>query len=145
MWNPLCEGEKDSYPQPNKQGRLVCPVCKKNKVGEPHVFVVLNGGALYGTEMSAGPHKKMKGFLEFIYHDDDKYVHQRDGIANGVKYGQFDIYTCSIKCMRKLINKRLDTFEAAVKKEYTLTDKQKRDRSRRYFRKLEKELEQENL
>ena len=108
----LCNNN-NSYPN-----KALCPVCKKKKVFEPHEFVVLSGGCMKrtGKQSASMAEEEYEGFLNFHYHNDDDDIHAISTMADEVKFGQFQIYTCSVQCMRTLLNKFLDDIEKDVKR-----------------------------
>src|SRR5215510_4409415 len=61
---PLVRGERGAYPQ-----KPLCPICRRNKVFEPHSFAVLAAGAL--MEVRRGNSvldDRLRGFLSLTWH-----------------------------------------------------------------------------
>jgi hypothetical protein len=118
--NPVLIGKIAIYPN-----KAVCPWCKKKKVFEPHTFVILSGGSLSkdSNKSYSAPTKELKGFLYLLWHGahDSGEGDKRDTgiiypLANEVEGGYFNIYFCSVKCLREYLNYSLDEFENKVKK-----------------------------
>ena len=119
MKYPLID-QNDLYPE-----EPLCPICKKNKVFEPHNFVVLEGGALYTDERGDSLFPEgMKGFLDLIFHghhhenieDDKKDIYESLYIVKESNSGQFSLYFCSTDCLRNFFNQLVDEFEKKIKK-----------------------------
>jgi hypothetical protein len=120
---PTIDGKKGKTDFPDKS---ICPVCKKNKVFEPHSFAVLDGGALLMNRKKdeGGPSPNMDGFLNFIWHGAhdgdigiDSEVDALLPIADEVRGGQFDFYFCSTNCLRTFLNKCVDELENRIEKQ----------------------------
>jgi hypothetical protein len=117
---PVVKGNTSNFPI-----KALCPWCKKNKVLEPHSFAVLEGGALLMNRKtnSGGPDDKMEGFLCLSWHGahdggigKDRAIGAFIEIVNDVRGGQFDLYFCSIKCLRSFLNFCLDELESKIEK-----------------------------
>lgn len=94
-------------------GKSKCPMCGKSLIGN---FVMICGGAMYGTRKSAGTHDKMLGFLDIICHFDDKEHFSSVSVVENSAMGQFDIYACSHDCLRELIMGLIDASERKYRK-----------------------------
>lgn len=125
---PIPIDNKKFSPDPKKSKR--CPVCKKGNVFHPKSHASISGGALL-----LGPREKMgvrtvkktralKGYLWFDFFRDRKEVAASDEmfesyisvpLAVDVVGGQFELFFCSINCMRVFVNSRLDELETKVK------------------------------
>ena len=118
---PTLGGLIDHYPE----GPL-CPWCRKNKVSEPHSFAVLSGGALLmNREKDTGlPDDNLDGFLSLSWHGahdegegEDSDIDANVDVARGVRGGQFEMYFCSISCLRSYSNHCLDQLEKEIRAE----------------------------
>ena len=116
---PLVKGRQLFCPR-----RPLCPVCKKSKILEPHSFAVLTGGALImdRRRRNGRMDDALDGFLDLVWHgshDGGEGIHPetsaRVTIADSVRGGQFDIYVCSTRCLRKLFDEWVDRLEDALK------------------------------
>ena len=103
-------GEGQAYfPQGN-----TCPMCGKDILGN---FIELQGGALLKTgKNTASCSDRLTGHLCMIAHYDDDDIYKHVDIAEDTKDGQFDIHTCSIECMKKLLCKALDKLQVKMDK-----------------------------
>jgi hypothetical protein len=113
--------KKDEYYYPAK---ALCPVCKKNKVLEPHSMVIFSGGAclMDKKRKNGGPDSSMDAFLTLAWHGahDQGIGKKRDqykvmDIVEDVKGGQFEFFFCSVKCFKKWINQIIDDFQKKIK------------------------------
>lgn len=109
-------------------GELICPSCGVRRVGEPHQFVALVGGAMImdRTSRSGGPSDDLDGFLSLDWHP----AEESEGsaaesvssthpgfslpLAQGVRGGQFGFFFCSVQCLRQFLNELLDSMEARI-------------------------------
>ncbi len=116
---PFAKGNRTYTPT-----KAVCPICEKAKVLEPHTFIVLSGGSclMDRKEDSGGPDDSMDGFLHLTWHgahdDGEGRYRERGGglvLADGVRGGQFSLYVCSPKCLRKLFRNWVGELERAMK------------------------------
>jgi hypothetical protein len=98
----------DKYSFPNKEA--ICPICKKNKVFEPHEFAVLEGGIPLTSNS-----KKRDAYLYISFHSHTKFVRYIP-IAIDVNMGSFEMYFCSTKCLRGFFNQLVDKLEINIKK-----------------------------
>jgi hypothetical protein len=116
---PVAEGSHWSFPTD-----FVCPMCQSKRVGEPHEFVGLSGGAASEASDCA------EGFLAI-------YLHPREGppfgpdavagqaasetegaeleIVRDTHVGQFDLYFCSTDCLRRFLNECVDELERSLR------------------------------
>ncbi len=122
MKYPLLKDNRSKYPI-----RQQCAWCKRSKVAEPNSFAALVGGALYINRKTGdgGPHDKLDGFLDFIWHGADtkeggvgKYpnTYEVSAVAKNVRGGQFELLFCSTKCLRALLNDAIDNLEKRAKR-----------------------------
>ena len=96
---PVLTGDKNSYPT-----RAICPKCRKRKVFEPHSFAVLSGEA--GLDLTwHGAHDQGIG--------EHRDIHVGVSVVRDV-IGQFDLYFCSMKCLRAFLNDCVDELEARI-------------------------------
>lgn len=102
---------------------FICPICRKNRIGEPHSFAVLQGGAmLYDEEGDSIFPSNLKGFLELIWHGhhDDDIEDEDSDISSFLKIveesseGQFGLYFCSTACLRAFFMKLVDDLEEQI-------------------------------
>jgi hypothetical protein len=99
---PLVKDKQDIYPDNHK-----CPICNKQFNDD---FVTFNAGALINNKIP-NPNIKIGAFGLFSLHYDSKNKHNSVNFAEDVKLGQYEIYTCSIKCMKKLFNNIIDSLK----------------------------------
>lgn len=98
----------------------LCPWCRRQRVLEPHTFVALIGGGLLMNREKGcgGPSDVIDGFLDLAWHEAHSSDEEGNGcgfpIAQDVRGGQFGIYCCSVRCLRKLLNRLLDDFDQAI-------------------------------
>ena len=110
---PIIKGEDPPfYPRDR-----ICPVCKEELGGQ---FVVINGGALWmdHTTESGGMHENMEGFMSIHYHGDHnkgEHAFVSLDVIEGSSMGQFDIYVCSAKCLRKFFEVLVRKFEEKIR------------------------------
>lgn len=118
MKMPLAKGHKSTYPQ-----KPLCPICKKARVFEPHSFAVVAGGALLmdRKRRNSRMNDALDGFLDLVWHgahDSGKGVNQKTyavvPIVDAARGGQFEIYVCSLRCLRRLFSEWVDSLEGAV-------------------------------
>ncbi len=124
---PAVKGRSSSFPK-----KALCPWCQKNKVLEPHSFVVIAGGAflMNREEDSGGPDDNMDGFLDIIWHGAhdggegrDREIGATVQIAKDVIGGQFELYFCSTKCLRPYLNFCVDELEKKMRKQKLQSNK----------------------
>lgn len=117
---PVIDRRNQKYPK-----RPVCPICKKNKVWEPHSFVVLWGGAIEkkGRDHyeSTIENANIVGVLNLDWHgahDDGEGEFREIGITVDIvdkaTGGNFDLYFCSTSCLREFLNKAVDALEQGM-------------------------------
>ncbi len=106
---------------PAPGGSPLCPWCREHKVGEPHSFALINGGALLrGQDGSATISDTLSGFLILRWHG----AHLEDGgtgpfpdscamvdVADDTPSGQFEFLFCSTSCLRAFLNHLVDRLE----------------------------------
>lgn len=89
-----------------------CPICSKPFNGD---FVTVNGGALKvinAKEATMFAKGEAEVFLGLNVHKDSTKTYGEVTLAERNRaHGQFEISACSIRCMRKLINRWLDAAE----------------------------------
>jgi hypothetical protein len=116
---PLIEGSASSYPS-----KALCPACRKGKVFEPNSFVVMSGGALLMNRRrrSGGPDASLDGFLDLVWHGahdcglgEHREVFFSMPIVKEVRGGQFDLYFCSTRCLRRFLSMLVDALETRMK------------------------------
>lgn len=79
-----------------------CPVCKKRMNSD---FICFTSGALMRTgKDSFVMDETLMGFGGFSKHYDSTEEYKSVMLADYAKNGQYEIYTCSIKCMKELFN-----------------------------------------
>ena len=128
---PLIKQESD-YPKDS-----ICPVCGKNKIGEPDSFAVLQGGAmLYNDEGDSIFPSNLMGFLELVWHghhddgieDEDSNISSVLNIIDNSTDGQFGLYFCSTACLRKFFMELVDDLEQQV-----VITKNKKETSKQFW------------
>jgi len=112
---PVAHGSQFSFPS-----NFVCPMCESKRVGEPHEFVGMSGGAASASGESG------EGFLTIFVHPrevppfgpppaEGEPLTQGDGaeleIVRDTTSGQFDFYFCSTSCLRRFLNACVDELE----------------------------------
>jgi hypothetical protein len=96
----------------------ICPICNADRTKLGSSFFVLHGGALKKVnEEFFISTDDLVGFLSLSYHpgEDSKVSGATLDIVENSRLGQFDIYFCSIDCMRAFFNKSIDKLEAKLK------------------------------
>jgi hypothetical protein len=124
--------EKESWPDYKRRGKRKFSqcICGKKHIFEPHTFVTLDGGALAikgdsSTKLPKGV--KLKGFLDMSFHGghgcqhrgcDEKpdNRHAITFIALEATDGQYEMYFCSTRCLRKFLNAAVDDLERKIGK-----------------------------
>ena len=101
---PLIKG-KMVYPHKNLNK---CPVCGNKLSGN---FLAFGVGALLGDKDTRSMDKKMFGFATMHVHFDRDDYYQLEDLIEDAPNGQAEIYTCSFRCMKKLINDFIDEAE----------------------------------
>ncbi len=101
------------FPQDHK-----CPVCSK-PFGEPNSFACIMGGAMKQVSKNLQEmDSELSGFLNISFYSS---YSRGKGPRGGVRTrelvvdswnGQFDIYFCSIPCMKKFFDDMFDEMEA---------------------------------
>ena len=101
---PVAEGEHHCFPRDS-----VCPICRQQRVGEPHRFVGLSGG-------SAAHNLCGEGFLAIFVHPRDESSERgaEVEIVRDTSIGQFDLCFCSTLCLRRFLNQCVDELEARL-------------------------------
>ncbi len=100
---------KPFYPSEN-----ICPICNTDRRLSSSEFYVLNVGALEKVSKNTSMMSdKLEGFCHISYHpgEDSEENGFKVDIVEAAKCGQFDIYFCSINCMRTFFNTIVDTVE----------------------------------
>lgn len=110
-----------------------CPMCGY-RIGEPHQFVTFNGGALFSNDKYSIMDKRLEGFLDMHFHGahdcgagyPSGKCRKRDikkrgleatvRLADKSKYGQFEFYFCSTKCLRLFFNACVDRLETKLER-----------------------------
>ena len=114
---PVIQSSPNYFPQDG-----FCPWCRR-KIGEPHSFVELGGGALLKDRKSkiAGPSDQMEGLLTLTWHGahDDGEGEDRDFdaityLVEFVRGGFFGIYFCSTTCLRAFFNFCVDELDRDI-------------------------------
>ena len=114
--------KKSMYPE-----RAICPICRKNKVLEPHSFAYLWGGAMekkgrdyYSSEIESN---RILGVLELAWHgahdDGEGEFREIDSsvkIVDNAAGGNFSLFFCSTSCLREFLNKAVDKLEKEIGK-----------------------------
>jgi len=86
-----------------------CSLCGVKRI-DSSLFYYIMGGALYGKKNNCGMNKKMFGFLTIgIHNHKGKHL----DIVESSWDGQFDLYFCSKKCLKKFFNDIVDRLEHA--------------------------------
>ena len=98
------------YPKNGK-----CPVCNKKLGGN---FVTFCSGALFKVDknQSIMDGDKLDCFGVFAIHFDKTDTYEHLQLAVDTYIGQYEIYTCSIDCMKTLFCRFLNDLEAKSKK-----------------------------
>jgi len=119
------KGRQSHWPK-----KPLCPVCRKQKVFEPHSFVVLGSWTLLAdpdgkTAKAAGD---LDVSLELLYHGahdsgigDRRDIMVSSKIAESVHGGQVEFYFCSPQCVKKFLCDWVDEFEQKIEKEHNHT------------------------
>jgi hypothetical protein len=89
----------------NKMANHNCIHCKKKLKGN---FVVFNAGSI--------AHDGSDGFCVLNVHFDKDTIYNSLSLVEGSPMGQFEFYSCSIKCMKKFFNSIFDEMEKRLKK-----------------------------
>ena len=134
---------KSNYPRKAK-----CPVCNWRRIYDENCNIVLAGGALFkkGEAIPYGiPVDQMEGFLSLSYMEDIKDEKGRvylagaeTRIVDNSQMGLFYLHFCSIRCLRKFLNKCIDDFEQRIEKERKRIDREilNKNRKRKKKRKM---------
>src|SRR5688572_9906233 len=111
------------YPAVFPVADFLCPWCRAHKIGEPHSFAELFGGALRRTgKDSYSQDSNLAGYLELGWHpqEGDKEFDANFCFSIRLAYrthaGQFAFYFCSTACMRAFLNFCVDELESTVAK-----------------------------
>lgn len=93
-----------------------CAACGQTRVGEPHGFAFLNGGALKRIDKRTSvPSDELEGFLAVGYHGahggTESEASAMVSVAEEVPTGQFEYYFCSTLCLRQFLNGCVDELE----------------------------------
>lgn len=86
-----------------------CPICQKKFNCK---FVCFNAGALLQKDNGATMDENMIGFGVATYHNEDECISLY--IADNAVNGQFEIYACSIDCMKKIFEKYFDKLKEMI-------------------------------
>ena len=114
---PVIKKSPNYFPQDG-----FCPWCKR-KVGEPHSFVELAGGALLEDRKSkaAGSSERMEGFLTLTWHGAHDQGEGEDRDFDAITYlvefvrgGFFGIYFCSTTCLRAFFGFCVDELDRDI-------------------------------
>ena len=121
---PIVKGKSDHWPK-----KAVCPICRQNKVLEPHSMAILMAGALLmdRTEDCGGPSDDMDGFLSLHWHGahdggkgEDPEIGCEVDIIQDCVGGQAELYFCSTKCLRQFLNWCVDELEGKIEEKRTM-------------------------
>src|SRR5262245_3403551 len=92
-----------------------CLTCGRTKVHEPHGFAFLNAGALRKIDKrTSAMAPDLEGFLGLGYHgahDKKSSPSAYLSVAETAKFGQFEFYFCTTKCLRSFLNVCVDELE----------------------------------
>jgi hypothetical protein len=117
---PVAQGSQSFFPT-----NSVCPICEAKRVGEPHEFVGLSGGAASESGENG------EGFLTIYAHPQEvppfaspqvvgAPIGQSEGaeleIVRDTNFGQFDLCFCSTSCLRRFLNTCVDELERTLRK-----------------------------
>ena len=135
---PFLKGSVWFYPK-----NSLCPVCKKNKVLEPHSMVVFEAGACCANSRVKD---KIEGYMDIAWHeghglDQKGRKFNRSAqivLAEDVKGGQFSFYFCSFKCFRKWFNGLIDNLEKQMKNPKIVDEKAELWKFNKYMKKFSK-------
>lgn len=97
----------------------ICPICGTDRTTLDSEFYVLNGGALKKIDTETYTHDENAiGFLNFAYHPaiNSKRLGKTIDVIEYSKNGQFDIYFCSINCMRTFFDLIIREIETQANK-----------------------------
>lgn len=116
---PVAKGGKVFFPK-----EALCPVCKAEKVLEPHSMAIVNLGAMLMTNRETGSgmmSDDLDGFLRFAWHGAhdgglgrDPGIEAHVEIVQDARGGQADLYFCSTECLRKFLNACVDELERRI-------------------------------
>ena len=121
---PIVKGKRCYWPT-----KAQCPICRKQKVYEPHSMAILSSGAclMNRKEKYGGPSNKMDGFLSLMWHGAhdggkgrNKEICCNVDIMRNVLGGQGEAYFCSTSCLRKFLKHCVDMLELKMRKERKL-------------------------
>jgi hypothetical protein len=112
-----------NYPLINKTEQFpdnpICPICNKNKILEPHDFIVLDCGALLLNKNGDSIfNENLNGFLSLILHGhhNNKETYFEFPVVKDSRQGQFSLYFCSTDCLRAFFNNLVNDFEQEILK-----------------------------
>jgi hypothetical protein len=104
--------------KPIKANNKTCPICKKKFFGS---FIVINGGAMQyahtGNPLNDYDYsytmldKLDIAFLRILNHGPNEVIQSVDIIKSSPS-GQFDLYLCSIDCLKKLFDNIIDELKS---------------------------------
>ncbi len=104
---PIAAGDDDCFVS-------VCPSCGRD-TAEVDGLISLQGGAHLMSEdrRSGGPSDRLAGYLMTFVQEtiDGRFVEQRNMIVDNIRGGQFNIFWCSLGCMRQSLNDIVDELE----------------------------------
>ena len=117
---PVIDGDKN----PSFDARQ-CPVCGQGGMHEPNSFAFINVGANkpFGED-SMVPADETEAFFTIGWHGAHSDMNGIGSspdtggeveITKDVPGGQFEIYLCSTKCLRKFFNDCVDKLESKIK------------------------------
>jgi len=119
---PLIKCRQDYFPIAKTGVR--CPICKVGRIMEPHSFACLNGGALaLDRRRRNSVDAILSGFLDITWHGahtEHKGVgalpdtYERVSLVEDSHTGQFELYFCSTKCLRKFFNQWVDALDGKL-------------------------------
>lgn len=121
---PLISGDDGDWQKPLEN--LICPICQKNKIGEPHSMVILNGGYYLGPQYY-GPARGKKQITQYwgaIWHGahDTGEGPWRDlfipiNVVDDLTAIEHRLIFCSTDCLRQFFNLFVDEIDARIQRE----------------------------
>ncbi|MBI4529015.1 MAG: hypothetical protein HY695_34895 [Deltaproteobacteria bacterium] len=103
-----------------------CPVCRTEKVLEPHSMAIVNLSAVLMTNRktrAGSMSDDLEGFLRLIWHGahnggtgPDAGTEGSLDIVEDARGGQADLYFCSTGCLRQFLNECVDELERRIEK-----------------------------
>ena len=104
---PLISGDDDCFVS-------VCPSCGRNTAEVDGLFSLQGGAHLMSEDRrSGGPSDRLAGYLMSFMQKtiDDRFVNEQNMIVDNIRGGQFNIFWCSLDCMRRSLNDIVDQLE----------------------------------